>query len=541
MKKNIYMLAVAAVMMLLNSCAASWLEQEPQGSSMTQRQYEEKDDVLSGSVLGIYSMMYQYGGDHDVFGYRSIDMYGDFTCGDMGMSSFSYGWFQTDEMGHSYQRRAYLWAYYYDIIRLCNKAMNVAEKEVGKGYHTDDEVKANPTIFQCIAQILAMRGWAYANLQKWFCYTPDQIMAAGYTMDDMMSIPIYTQEVTEDDSSLGNPLSSAADVYRRAEEDLTDAIRYFDIIEPMGYIRTIKQEMNADVARVVLAYSYLNKGDYDMAAKYAEEFIDNTNATILPQNDVLTTGFANIDSKNWIWGQDVTVETTTSLASFFGQVDVFSYSYAWAGDVKGIDANLYKDITDKHAWDIRKNWWNNLYDNKRGYQYAPDGKFYSPSIKQQVGYTRAPKSTEIDRDWLCDAVFMRAEVAYLIAAEAECRLGNNFKSTRYLRAITDERQNGSGDYNAWKATLADNDVLLEEIRYNWRVELWGEGYGLQTFRRFGLQVKLGENHKRSNKDLNPNDPSQARQYTFQIPTGELYYNPYLRDAENMAVDDDEEI
>ena len=535
MKKTLYIIGLT-IAVLLSSCSDNWLNQQPGGSTITEEQYQNMDGVLKGSVMGVYAMMYQYG-DHDVFGQRSIDMYGDLTCGDMAMTTQNYGWFYSDELGQSYARRAYLWSYYYDIIRLTNKAINAVHAQVGKeGLMEVDTVLANAESFFYYAEVLAMRGWAYANLQKWFCYTPEQIVAQGYTLDDYMSVPVYTEEVTEADTIIGAPLSSAEDVYRRAESDLKDAIYYFDILENEGMVRTIKHEMNSDVARLNLAYLYLNKGDNENAAKYAEEFINTTTHTLLPYSQLLTTGFADVANNNWVWGQDVSVETTTALGSFFGQVDVFSYSYAWAGDIKGIDELLLESIKDK-KWDARQYWFNNIYEATKECQYAPDGKFYSPAAKQKNNYKRKPKAEEIDRDWLCDNVYMRTELAYIIAAEAYCRKNDNANAQKYLLAITDQRTlpEKVADYEAWKTSLSDNAVLLEEIRYNWRTEFWGEGFGLQTFRRFGKQVSLGDNHKRSNKTPDPNAESSMRQFTFEIPSGEQYYNPFLRSTTELAV------
>lgn len=535
MKKTLYIFGLTFAI-LLSSCSDNWLNQQPGGSTITEEQYQNMDGVLKGSVMGIYALMYQFG-DHDVFGQRGIDMYGDITCGDMGLNTQNYGWFYTDELGQSYTRRAYLWSYYYDIVRLTNKCMNALQAQVGKEGLTEVElINAHADEFYYYAEVLAMRGWAYANLQKWFCLTPEQIATQGYTMADYMSIPVYTEEATEQDTIIGAPLSSAEDVYRRAEEDLKSAIYYFDILEKEGMTRTIKQEMNGDVARLNLAYLYLNKGDYDNAIKYAEEFINTTTHTLLPYAELLTTGFANIASNNWVWGQDVNVETTTALGSFFGQVDIFSYSYAWAGDLKMIDELLYKSIEDK-KWDARRYWFNNLYNSCKQCRFAPDGKFYSPAVKQKNNYKNKPLQDDLDKDWLCDNVYMRTELAYLIAAESYCRNLDNANAQKYLLAITDERvlPENSTDYDAWKATLSDNDVLLEEIRYNWRVEMWGEGFGLQTFRRFGKQVSLGSNHSRSNKTPDPNATNTMRQFTFEIPSGEQYYNPYLRSTTEMAV------
>lgn len=543
MKKYFSIFAIALAL-VVSSCSDNWLTQEPGGSSITENQYQNMEDALRGTLLGVYASMHQYGGDHDVFGKRSIDMYSDFTCGDMALAKFSYGWFQTDEMFQSYTRRSYLWSYYYDIIRACNKAINVVDKQLLSLYREEEIdkndpafIKKNAETFFYYGEALAMRGWCYAELQKWFCYTPAQIEEASSTLDEFVSLPIYTEEVTLTDTINGAPMASAADVYLRAEEDLIQAIEYLELTANEGYIRTLKQEVNADVARLILAYSFLNKGDNDKAAKYAEDFINNTSCVLLPTEDVLTTGFADVNSNNWVWGEDITVETTTSLASFFGQVDVFSYSYAWAGDVKGIDANLYKTVTEGHVWDLRANWFNNLYSSKKQYQYAPDGKFYSPKVKLQNGYNKIPNATAIDRDWLSDDVYMRTELGYMIAAEAYCRKGDNAKAVDYLTAITDNRviEAKTAEYSAWKSSLTDNATLLEEIRYNWRIEFWGEGFGLQTLRRFGVTVTLGENHKRSDKTLNPNSDSNLRRVTFEVPSGEQYYNPYIRNAQTTEL------
>jgi tetratricopeptide (TPR) repeat protein len=211
------------------------------------------------------------------------------------------------------------------------------------------------------AEILTIRGWAYAALQRFFC-------KRDVDLNTELSIPIYTEEATKGDSILGAPRATASDVYLRVEEDLLTAIDYFKAFSDME--RNSKLETNIDVARMTLAYSYLNKGEYENALNIAKDLIDNTEATILPNAEVLTNGFNNVDSKNWIWGQNVTIETTTALASFFGQCDIYSYSYASAGDVKGIDNKLLAKITEL-GWDIRENWWGNYYreDTKNNSMY----------------------------------------------------------------------------------------------------------------------------------------------------------------------------
>ena len=521
MKTKLFILAIAASFALV-SCD---LNQEPGGSTITENQYNEMDNVVEGTVKGTYSLLYAYGGEHDSFGQRSLDLYGDLCCGDVAMKSQRYGWFVTDEYGQTYQRRGTFWAFYYQIIRACNKGINALNSQGVPSLDYDPATITDQDYLNGFyyAELLTMRGWAYAALQRYFCKTYAEI-----DINTELSVPIYTDLDTEADTILGAPRATAMDVYLRVEEDLKTAIQYFEAFNAVD--RSSKLEANIDVARMTLAYSYLNKGENDKALAIAEDLIQSTTATLLSNNEVLTTGFNNVGHNNWIWGQDVTIETTTALASFFGQCDIYSYSYASAGDVKGIDANLLKQITDL-GWDIREFWWGNYYRevgaDAADYQYAPDGKFYTASSTELQG----------DRDWLSDNIFMRLETAYLIAAEAAWRVGGkDADALNYLDQITSKRLKEGADiaYADYKAALAnDHEALGEAIRYNWRVELWGEGYGLQTFRRWGLAVNLGDNHLRSGKTVTPTTP---RLFTFEIPSGETMYNPYIRTTTEMVVD-----
>jgi hypothetical protein len=224
-----------------------------------------------------------------------------------------------------------------------------------------------------------------------------------------------------------------------------------------------------------------------------------------------------------MWGQDVTTETAGGLASFFGQVDIHSYSYAWAGDTKVIDENLYKEIP---AYDIRQKWFNDGSKNAT-FKYCPDGKFFS---------AKNPTSTldkDIDREWLSDNVFMRIESMYLIAAEASYRLQDYDSAIDYLCSITNERVDttatAAAEYANYVAGL-DATNLLAQIEYNWRVEMWGEGYALQTFRRLSPETvadvdgrKRGGNHA---SDAGSAMDATASKFTFQIPSSETSYNPH---------------
>lgn len=103
------------------------------------------------------------------------------------------------------------------------------------------------------------------------------------------------------------------------------------------------------------------------------------------------------------------------------------------------------------------------------------------------------------------------------------------EAAKYLTAITDERidttATAAADYAAYKATLNTTDALRAAIEYNWRVEMWGEGYGLQTFRRLTKTKKRGGNHYYyGGQEVHSSDVY----FTFERPTSEDNYNPNIK-------------
>jgi hypothetical protein len=533
----------------ITSCSESFLDQPPYGSTLTQAQYEQLRNTLEASMRGTYTMMYAVS-DHDLFGQRGIDLATDLLSGDIALTAYTYGWFYNDESGQTAAARtSYVWSYYYGMLRNINKVINTANRqsdinariaqhglpnvynEKAEKYYTIDgtDTLATYTLQEAdiagyYAQALTMRAYCYSNLIKLYAQTNSQLRGAW---EDEVVCPIYNENNLEE----AQPVATLKEAYSQVENDLTLAISYFDALEST-YTRASKLSVDGNVARGLLAYSYLNKAvpslpsgrtNYQNALKYAKEVIDKGDFKIIPNANVLTTGFNDVSDNSWMWGQDVVTETAGGLASFFGQVDIHSYSYAWAGDTKAIDENLYKEIP---TFDIRQKWFNDGSKNIT-FKYCPDGKFFS---------AKNPTSTldkDIDREWLSDNVFMRIESMYLIAAEASYRLQDYDSAIVYLRSITDQRVDtaatAAAEYATYVAGL-DATNLLAQIEYNWRVEMWGEGYALQTFRRLSPETvadvdgrKRGGNHA---SDAGSAMDATASKFTFQIPSSETSYNPH---------------
>ena len=567
---KIHIVLLLTATLTLGACSESYLDREPIGSTLTETQYQQLSNKLEYALRGLYSMMYEYG-DHDVFGQRSIDMYGDLLSGDMALTSQTYGWFYVDESEKTRtERSGYLWSYYYRMLHNTNNVIRSVEQATslvdsvniyglpndgllvinadGDTLHTYTEVDGK-TAYQ-YAQALTLRGYIYSGLIRFFTPTVAHIYNDGGGTINISNYPAFPMY---DETNLDEvqPLAMLSDVYNLVETDLATAIAYYEAFDE-AYSRPSKLRADINVARGIFAYYFLNraylshqydvtmplaKGPLESALKYAKDLIETNEYQIIKNEKLYSTGFNNVDETSWIWGENVTTETSTGLGSFFGQVDIHSYSYAWSGDTKVIDQDLYEAIP---SWDGRKYWFNDGSKNAT-FKLCPDGKFFSATA---VGADFSTASDDIDREWLSDNIFMRIESIYLIAAEASYFLGNQNDAVDFLDAILSERLNpynddAASEYAAFKATLYDPSVFIQELYRNWRLEMWGEGYGLQTFRRLSYLYR-DENTSHADKDKvyrGANHLFDAGKsieyteeiYTMSIPGSELLYNPYLQE------------
>ena len=498
MKSNKIFSAVAVVLIgILSGCSSSFLDNNPTGSTVSQQQYEDNMFSSEAHIRGLYRLMIRVT-DHDEFGQKSIDIKTDMISGDIALTGYTYGWFGTCDRliecsagaGFNY----YIWDYYYTIIKNCN--LIIAAK--GNANLADPQTPEEFIKADYIGQAYALRGYAYYCLA--YYYSQNQFFKGGTDFLARPCVPIYDENSSDAEAQ---PLATVGRVMDQAEADLLLAVNYLKY-----YDRDSKTMVNQDVAKVMLAYLYVYRAHYvkdpqqkneDITAclDLCNDIINGGKYPLLKYDELLTTGFNNVESKNWMWGMDITAETTGHLATFWGVMDVFTYSYAWAGDVKAIDKVLYTSIpgTDK-----RKEWWGA--DDK----LAPIWKFYDSGRKKGG-----------DRLWLNDIVFMRSEEVYLIAAEAAYLGGHPDDAAKYLMEIVGKR-----DLTLDETTLEGN--IEEQLIYNWRVEMWGEGKAYFTMKRFDHKRTRGDNHY-----FLPDIPVGAYDdaVSFEIPSSEVKYNPHL--------------
>ncbi len=486
------------------SCSEDFLDREPVGDYITEDQLSENmkwnAQVLLGELNGVTSNLirWQTGGTtrQDDFGQKSVDIVHDLMTGDMVYcNGNSYGWFGEDcrlQNATYNQNRPYiLWRYYYRVINAANFNLDTAGSDI-----VEPENAQNKYYF---AVAKTIRAYAYFNLVTNF--------AKNYNVSkDKKTLPVYRTQT----EAYGAP-QTVDSVYNFIFEDLNGAIAAYQNAAAEGVTGDISMP-GLDVAYTIAAYAYLQKGDNAKALEAATNALTVTSKQPLTGNN-LYFGFNTVNNSNWMWGIDITDQNTGGLCTFWGMMDLFTYSYTAAGDFKVINSDLHSQIPDT---DARKVWFAITLKNNQGQVVAagvPGNKFYDPA-RIMMG----------DATWTNDIHFMRAEEPYMIAAEAAARMGQLDEAKGYLGVILEDRD------AAKAATLEDmtKDELLEEIYFNWRVEFWGEGKSLLTLKRFEKSATRPANDYYV--EIGTVNYDDVR-FTFAIPQTELQNNPNMKDAE----------
>ncbi len=508
--KTKYILALAlAGSVLATSCKKDFLQTLPSEFITPEElaKAAKKDPkLLFGNIAGLYTAMFTVGvggtSGHDDFGQKGIDIYSDMLSSDMVLGAVNYGWYEPiaryqSTVNFTTNEDYIPWRYYYKIIYGANSIIDILGGT--------DAVPSTPADKATMGQAKAMRAYGYFYLS--------QLYATEYGDGSAKVLPFYTTAALEKQNQ---PKATNKEVWDLMISDLTEAITYLD-----GFKRTSKNQIDKDVAKGLLAYVLAareTKEDWTQVASLSKDIMalyPKTTPVELVYNgsNIDKAGFNNVATPSWMWGVDLTLAQDIDLVSWWGQVDLFTYSYAWAGDPKTIDEGLYNSIrTD----DIRKGQFDPpnggleaQYDYDPGdFDYMPLNKFFDPG-RVDGG----------QRQVITDLLYMRADEFYMLYAEAEARLGNDGEARTALSSYLSDR--------IADVSYIDNlsgQALLNEIYLQTRIEFWGEGKSYLAMKRNKATITRGENHLFYDGDsFKYNDPK----LTFVIPQAEVLNNPNL--------------
>ena len=357
-----------------------------------------------------------------------------------------------------------------------------------------DDVTDQESIYM-IAQAHALRAYAYLMLVPEFQFV---------TKKDAPSVPKVTLEEVD---FANNPRASVQEMYDLIIEDLTYAVEHLD-----GYSRPTKAYIDKQVALGLRARANLDMQNYQAA--YDDAVAAAAGFTPKSIGELQTalfdgTAFEDISEHDWIWGYDMNANlaltyryaTTSSwLRSFSG------WAYAPACQVYTcINKMLWEKIPDT---DIRKQWWvdenlqsslivglkwkdadGNLHDDVANYSDGGDSKLpFLPYTNVKFGCN--PIGTVDNAE---DMPMMRVDEMILIQAECLAKLGKSADATNVLT-------NYVQTYRDPSYSVSGRGLSLEnEIWFQRRVELWGEGFGVFDIKRLNKPlVRFKDNAKSSN-------------------------------------------
>jgi len=503
MKKNIvtlFSLAAAALMLvgcnedLLDNSGVSGTSQPTEELTAAQlaEGSAENPNIPAAFIGGLYAQMVQRasGGNPDShmdFGHKSYDVFSDMVSGDMALSVSTYGWYRAaiTELqameDFTFGENRMVWRYYYRIVRSANTVIS--------NLGGNDAIPENIDNRYAMGQAKAMRAHSYFYLTQFFQKNYDPAEAI---------LPMYLEPGSENIEK-----STAEAIYTQMEKDLDDAISLLE-----GFTRAQKNEVDQNVARMILAYVLGAKGGRDGdVATLTQTVINSTSHTMLAAADV-TNGFNDVNTNSWMWGIDITENLELGLVSWWGQIDAYSYSYAWAGDYKVMDADLYAQIP---ADDARKGQF--LNDPSSGRHLQPLTKFFASN---EIGGT--------SRTVTADYVYMRIEEAYLLNAEANAKSGNEPGARASLKALMELRVPDASYVDALAGTNLRNEIYLQT-----RIELWGEGKSYLAMKRNQATTTRGANHL--SLVGTPIDYNDER-FQFEIPLDEIQNNPFINNQNN---------
>lgn len=465
-------------------CSEDFLDVQPSERLSTEQLAEAAEfnpDIVKGGIAGLYQLMYLPGtggqGGDDDFGQKGVDIWTDMLSADIAHSQTDYGWYRNfsnlqSTVDFTSTHNYMAWRYYYRIIRAANKLIGtlggndaIPELDVNKHY---------------LGQAKAMRAYAYFYLVQLYSdkYDPAQEI-----------LPIYDNA----EKVVGQPKSTTAKVYELIYKDLNSALSLLN-----NFNRTFKSEINSDVVKLLLAYAYASEdNNWDKVKTLTSEVL-GSGYTILPKSRALN-GMNYITDPGWIWGSDITIADNVSLASFYSQMDYFTYGYASVGNNKSIDASLYAQMP---ADDVRRDWF-------RSSTLINWRKYYDPA-RQWDG----------QRPVVTDVHYMRVAEVYLLNAEAALKADADLATARTsLKAVVSQRVNNASYIDALSPVALANEISLQT-----RLELWGEGKSYLMKRRNKSDIVRGSNHLIFVGDVMSYDDDRL---SFEIPQAEILNNPLI--------------
>lgn len=469
-------------------------ETEPT-SVATQAQAERSSSATKAQAMAMPAQLNAMDDDyvdnnnwHAVFGYPAMMIIRDMMCNDMGFPTSDYAhhfyYFGADKyLGGQYIYAAYIWEYYYKLIQTANAVIGVVNPET-----------ATKEQLGFLGAAYAFRAMAYLDLARMYEFLPNE-MTKSVNADNNdvtgLTVPIVKPGMTEQEAR-NNP--------RAKKEDMVEFIKG-DLELAKQYIPNITDRISRTLPNLACVYGLEARfdmwiEDYSAAAAAAENAIAESGMTPLSEAVALDKASGMNTPSQFMWccnlvKEDAAVQSgIVNFVSWMSNQTTYGYTGTATGQYMICDKKFYNRISPT---DWRIKWWQ-----------APEGSdLRNQKAKNHIEYLIA--SAAEDMPELASLKFrpgqgntedynvgsavavplMRVEEMYFIKAEAEAHTD----PAKGLATLTDFMVQYRDPNFAKKVSTVE--AAIDEIIFQKRVELWGEGQLFFDYKRLNMSVNRG--------------------------------------------------
>lgn len=488
--KKIYLtlVTIALATPFMTSCLE---EIDPQSSTLTEKQVSESPGFFESSVEGLTANLagqFTYSGDdHDVYdyGYPSFFLQRDVLGQDivpLGTNNWYETWYVAHyALGPTYARCQVPWTYYYKWIDNCNKVIAL--------YKAAPEGRENGA-----GIAYALRAMFYQDICRMYAAKP-------YVLDpNAETVPMVVDDTP---ITTSNPRATFTAAYEQIIADLDEAEKLL-----ANYVRPDKTTPDVSVVYGLKARAYLEIRDWANAEKYAKLA---QNGYAMMDEAQYTSRDYGFNSPNDSWMFCVTFnESDPNIKdndgdSSWGSVMILENGFdcGYAANYGGpmfIDRHLYETIP---TTDFRRKVFvdfalDNESDPSEGLLAYTDhpAQILNAASTAQTGvggmeFKFRPQAGKYDvkyTAWCVSVPLMRVEEMVLIEAEA-AGMQNEANGIAKLTAFAKTRD-ANYQYGTHQDAYGNTSTsqFQNEIWWQRRVELWGEGFTTFDQKRFNKAI-----------------------------------------------------
>lgn len=336
-----------------------------------------------------------------------------------------------------------------------------------------------------------------------------------------LTVPIVDENTTED-MARNNPRVTREAMFEFILRDLDDAEALL-----ANYTSSSKTNPSLAVIYGIKARAYLWLGGFDSskyadAATYARKAIDASKCTIMTETEWLNPKTAQQSQQFVMWYLPQSTEGIANLVNFAAwRSSEATWGYGGKYVFEGVTSNFYNEISDT-------DW------RKRAF-VGPDAKYadYSditnltaaqfanlPAYANLKFHPAEGETATYSVGNVTDIPMMRVEEMYLIEAEATAHADAS-AGLQLLKTFMAKRD---PEFSTSAVSSAD---VVEEIIWNKRIELWGEGVVFYDFKRLNYSLKTGYVGTNVPSDCRFSTDGRAPWWNFCIPETETQQNTAL--------------